>query len=146
MVVKQLKKQKKICHKKTSQNPDILVIIIKENSAIISCFLPHNFHNLLSCSTFTTAMKYADVKLIYKKDNKVDKENHWPISILLNLSKVYERIMYSQICSYLKTKFSKFQSGFRKGFNAQHCLLLMIKKWRKVLDNSGETGAPFQSI
>ena len=137
MVVKQLKKQKKIYHKKTPQNTDILVIIIKENSAIISCFLPHNFHNLLSCSTFTTTMKYADVKLIYKKDNKVDKENHWPISILLNLSKVYERIMYSQICS---------QSGFRKGFNAQHCLLLMIKKWRKVLDNSGETGAPFQSI
>ena len=37
--------------------------------------------------------------------------------------------------------FSKFQCRFRKGFNAQHCLLLVIEKWREVLDNDGETAA-----
>ena len=36
---------------------------------------------------------------------------------------------------------SKFQCRFRKGFNAQHCLLLMVEKQGKVLNNSGETGA-----
>ena len=39
------------------------------------------------------------------------------------------------------TLFSKFQCGFRKGFNAQHCLLAMIEKWRKTLDKGGERGA-----
>ena len=51
--------------------------------------------------------------------------------------------MYNQIYPYFDTLFSKFQCGFRKGFNAQHCLLAMIEKWRKTLDKGGETGAVF---
>ena len=36
-----------------------------------------------------------------------------------------------------------FQSicGFRKGYSAQHCLLVMIEKWKKVVDNGGAFGA-----
>ena len=30
---------------------------------------------------------------------------------------------------------SKRQCGFRKGYNAQHCLLAMIEKWKKAVDN-----------
>ena len=86
-------------------------------------------------------MKYADVTPIHKKDDKTDKENYRPISILPNLSKVYERLMYNQIYPYFNLLFSKFQCGFRKGFNAQHCLLAMIEKWRETLDKGGETGA-----
>ena len=86
-------------------------------------------------------MKYAEVTPIHKKDNKIDKENYHPRSILPNLSKVYERLMYNQIYPYFQTIFSKFQCGFRKGFNAQHCLLAMVEKWRKTLDGGGETGA-----
>ena len=49
--------------------------------------------------------------------------------------------MYNQISLYFDSVFSKFQCGFRKGFNAQHCLLTMVEKWRKTLDEGGETGA-----
>ena len=90
---------------------------------------------------YPTAMKYTEVTPIHKKDDKTDKENYRPISILPNLSKVYERLMYNQIYPYFETIFSKYQCGFRKGFNAQHCLLAMIEKWRKILDGVGETGA-----
>ena len=126
--------------RKVSQKRDIPVRIIKENIDI-SYFLYHNFNNSLSCSTFPTAMKYAEVTPIHKKDDKTDKENYRPISILPNLSKVYERLMYNQIYPYFQTIFSKFQCGFRKGFNTQHCLLAMVEKWRKTLDGGGETGA-----
>ena len=126
--------------RKVSQKTDIPVRIIKENIDIVSYFLYHNFNNSLSCSTFPTAMKYAEVTPIHKKDDKTDKENYRPISILPNLSKVYERLMYNQIYPYFQTIFSKFQCGFRKGFNAQHYLLAMVEKWRKTLDGGGETG------
>ena len=119
----------------------IPIKIVKENVDIISHFPYHNFNNSLSCSTFPTAMKYADVTPIHKKDDKTDKTNYRPISILPNLSKVYERLMYNQISPYFDSVFSKFQCGFRKGFNAQHCLLTMVEKWRKTLDEGGETGA-----
>ena len=36
---------------------------------------------------------------------------------------------------------SKYQCGFRKRFNAQHCLVSMIEKWTKSADNGGAFGA-----
>ena len=86
-------------------------------------------------------MKYEEVTSIHKKDDKTGKENYRPISILPNLSKVYKRLMYNQIDPYFPSTFSKFHYGFRKGFNAQHCLLGMVEKWCKALDEGGETGA-----
>ena len=91
-------------------------------------------------------MKYADVTPIHKKDDKTDKENYRPISILPNLSKVYVRLMYNQIYPYFDTLFSNFQGGFRKGFNTLHCLLAMIEKWHKTLNKGGETGAVLTDI
>ena len=61
--------------KKTSQKSDIPLKIIKENVYIISYFLYHNFNTSLSCTTYPTSMKYADVIPILKKDDKTDKEN-----------------------------------------------------------------------
>ena len=127
--------------RKVSQKIDIPVRIIKENIDIVSYFLHHNFNNSLSCSTFPTAMKYAEVRPIHKKNDKTDKENYLPISILPDLSKIYERLMYDQIYPYFQTIFSRFQCGFRKCFNARHCLSAMVEKWRKTLYGGGETGA-----
>ena len=36
---------------------------------------------------------------------------------------------------------SKYQYGFRKGFNAQHCLVSMIEKWKESVDNGGAFGS-----
>ena len=123
-----VKKLNKLKTKKVSQKTDIPIKIVKENVDIISHFLYHNFNNSLSCSTFPIGMKYADVTPIHKKDDKTDKTNYRPISILPNLCKVYERLMYNQIYPYFDSVFSKFQWGFRKGSNAQHCLLTMVEK------------------
>ena len=39
-----------------------------------------------------------------------------------------------------------FQYGFWKGFNAQHCFLTMVEKWRKTLDEGGEAGAALTDL
>ena len=36
---------------------------------------------------------------------------------------------------------SKYQCGFRKGFNVQHCLLAMLEKWKKAVDTKNVFGA-----
>ena len=131
---------------KASQKTDISIKIFKKNVDIISHFLFHNVNKLLSCSTFPTGMKYADVTLTHKKDDKTDKRNYRPISILPNLSKAYERLMYNQIFPYFDSVFFKFQCGFRKDFNVQHCLLTMVKMLRKTLDEDGEKGAVLTDI
>ena len=46
----------------------------KTDFDIVSYFLYHNFNNSLSCSTFPSGMKYAEVTLIHQKNDKTDKE------------------------------------------------------------------------
>ena len=38
-----------------------------------------------------------------------------------------------EISKYFEATFSKFQCGFRKGYDAQHCLIAMIEKGRQPL-------------
>ena len=49
--------------------------------------------------------------------------------------------MQNQIYPYLNQTFSKYQCGFRKGYDDRHCLMAMIEKWRKFLDIGGHAGA-----
>ena len=114
---------------KSSQTLDILVKIIKENEDLISYFVYNNFNNALSSSQYPNGVKYPDVRAVFKKEDKSDKSNYLPISILLKLSKVYQRIMQNSIYPYLNKIFSKYQRGFPKGFNVQYCLIEMIEKW-----------------
>ena len=122
------KKLNKLKSKKASQKTNIPIKIVKKNVDMISHILYHNFNNSLSCSTFLTGMKYADVTPVHKKDDNTDKTNYLPIIILLYLNRFYERLMYIQIFPNFDSVFSRFQCGFRKDFNGQHCLLAMIEK------------------
>ena len=83
----------KLNPEKVFQAIDTSVKIIKENKDVVSFYVFHNFNNALSSCSFSATLKYADVRLAFKKDDKADKES----SILPNLSKVYERLMYDQI-------------------------------------------------
>ena len=70
-----LKELEKLDPKKTSQMNNIPVKVIKENKDILVFFIHHNFNNSLSSATFPTALKYADVEPVFKKDDKINKEN-----------------------------------------------------------------------
>ena len=91
-------------------------------------------------------MKYANITPIHKKHDKTEKTNYCPLSSFPNLDKVYERLMYNHIFPYFDSLFSKFQCGFCKGFNAQHCLLIMVEMWYKTLDEDGKTGAVLTDV
>ena len=78
---------------------------------------------------------------MHKKKSKFSKENYRAISIFPNISKVYERCLYDQISNFFEDVFSKYQCGFRKCYSAQHCLLAMIEKWKKIVDYGGVFGA-----
>ena len=46
---------------------------------------------------FPSNLKYADVTPVYKKGERVDKNNYRPISLLPALSKIFEKLLYYQI-------------------------------------------------
>ena len=48
--------------------------------------------------------------------------------------KTFYMLKLAQISTYSDSMFSPVQCGFRKGHSAQHCLLLLVEKWRRALD------------
>ena len=112
---------------KATQQGDIPTKIIKDNKDIFSYFISASFNNAVNKGVFPDELKHADIKPIYKKESRNEKENYRPVSILPNLSKIFERCKYDQLKDYFD-KLSKYQCGYRKGFSTQHCLLAMIEK------------------
>ena len=75
-----------------------------ENIDFVPYFLYHNFSNSLSCSTFPTGMKYAEVTPIHKKDDKTDRKNYQPMSILPNISRDVSRLNLIAVDRYRRPK------------------------------------------
>ena len=48
------------------------------------------------------------------KDEKTEESNYRSVSVLSNVSKIYERSLYDQIYSYFDKIFSIYQCGFCK--------------------------------
>ena len=114
---------------KATQNTDIPTKIIKENSDIFGDFIFSNLNCHINTSSYPSLLKRVDIAPVRKKDSKSEKNNYRPVSILSNISKVYERIMFKQMSEFFESSFfSKYQCGFRKGFSAQHCLVSILEK------------------
>ena len=96
----------KLNPKRAIEANDELNKAVKENKDLISFYVYLNFNNSLSNSLFLTPLKYADVRPTCKKDNKTVKTNYRPISIMPNVSKGHERLMYNQLHPYLDNIFS----------------------------------------
>ena len=115
--------------------------IIRKNAAFFAKYTCDDINASIRSSKFHKELKKADIAPVHKKKSELSKVNYRPISILPNISKVYERYLYDQMSEFFDNIFSKYQCGFRKGYSEQHCLLVMIEKWRKVVDNGGAFGA-----
>ena len=84
--------------------------------------------------------------LVYKKLDPLKKEIYRPVSLLPNVSKVFERIIYQQINTYIKDKLSKCLAGFRKSHGTQDLLVTMLEKWEKAVDKGEYVSASFADL
>ena len=141
-----MKEIKNLKANKATQNTDFLTKLIKENSDIFADFIFENLDDSISQSVFPSALKLVNITPVRKKDSKSKKDHYRPISVLPNISKIYERFVFKQISEYFEQFFSKYQCGFRKGFSAQHSVLSMLEKWKSAVDNKKVFGAPLMDL
>ena len=98
-------------------------------------------------SKFPDILKKAKLTPVYIKGDMNDKQNYRPMmSTLSNLSKVFEKLIYCQINTYMSNKFSKYLTGFCKNHNTQHALLNMIENWKSNLNYGNKIGAIFMGL
>ena len=104
-------------------------------------FISKIYNDSILNNDFPGLLKKADITPVHKKDELTLKDNYRPVSILPPISKIFERNMYDQISAYIDKHLSKYLCGFRKGYSTQYCLIIMLEKWRKALDERNLAGA-----
>lgn len=120
--------------------------ILKDTVGILKSPLCNLFNTALEEGIFPHDLKYANVSPLFKKDDRTNKENYRPISILPCISKIFERIMFQQISFYITSIVSPYLCGFRKGYNTQHALLRLLDKLNRNLDKKHSVGLFFMDL
>ena len=95
-----------------SQQSDIPAKIPKQNSDYFAGYFCGNINQCISKSMFPPDLKLADVTPVYKNKSKNSKDNYRPVSILSNISIIYERCLYNQMQVFFDSILSKYQWGF----------------------------------
>ena len=101
---------------KTSSGYDnISNLLLKSLSKNISTPLEIIFNKSIEEGTFPENMKKAGVVPLYKSRNKQECSNYRPISLLITLSKLLEKLMYKRVYLFLEKTEQIFPSqyGFR---------------------------------
>lgn len=91
--------------------------------------------------TFPAQMKKANITPLYKKKDKLNKDNYRSVNLLPFLSKVFEKILFNQIYEHTSHLFHNYLTGFRRGHSCQDILIRLTEDWREALDNNLTVGA-----
>ena len=76
------------------------------------------FNASIKTGIFPTNMKTAEVVPLHKNGSREDKNNYRPISLLLTISKLLEKIVYKWVYAFLDSTNQLYNSQY--GFRADH--------------------------
>ena len=84
-----------------------------------------------------SVLKTAKVVPVFKKDSKLDCSNYCPISLLSNIEKILEKLMYRRLYTFLNNNniVDNLQFGFRQQYSTSHALINITENIRKTLDD-----------
>ena len=166
MSIKKIKKTFKIAEKfhlkevSSEEVKKVIKYLNKKKSAISSCipvkvlidsvdtYLPI-FTDIVNSSirngTFPEELNLDEVTPLFKNADPFEKVNYIPVSLLSHVSKVYERIIFNQISTYIEPCFPSLLTGFQN-HNTQRSLLKMVELWKEALDKGKSVGVIFMDL
>ena len=103
---------------------DIPAHVMKMSSNVIAEHLAKLYNDCMRSGSFPETLKIGKITPIYKKDDEELLENYRPVSTLPVFGKIFEKIIYSRLYSFLVSKGIIYhnQFGFRKGHSTSHAL------------------------
>ena len=97
-----MKEINKLKTNKATQNTDIPTKPIKENSDIFAVFIFENLNDCIAKSLLPSSLKNAFITPVHKKGTKTSKDHYRPVSILSNISKIYEGFILKQMSEHFE--------------------------------------------
>ena len=80
-------------------------------------------------------LKLTKIIPIYKKDSKLEVSNYRPISLLSNINKILEKLMFKRLNTFLEKEnlIYNLQFGFRQKYSTNHALLSMTQQIKDTI-------------
>lgn len=115
--------------------------ILQLSSDFIAEPLTHIINRTFITGVFPTRFKTAKVIPVFKSGKSDDVQNFRPISLLDNLSKIFERLVYNRIIEFFErhNTLSENQFGFRKGHSTVDAIFSSLNMIRSQKGNKNHT-------
>ncbi len=138
----------KIPDSKATGDDGIPVRLLKLASHTCSIIICHIINMSIKHNVVPIEWKCAVVTLLYKDGDRSVASNYRPISILPALSKILERVVYTQMYNHIDRNkiLSNAQFGFRKGHSMSTCILSLLNKIYKNIEKKEVTGMVFLDL
>ena len=111
----------------------LLKIVGCSISPLLALLINHSFQSGIYPDTF----KIAKVISLFKKGNPELPSNYRPNSILSIFSKIFEKLMYKRLYSFLEVHniLYSLQFGFQENHSIDHALVSLTESVKNTLDN-----------
>ena len=138
----------KLPNKKSSGYDKVDNILLKYIRNAVAAPLSMIFNESLSQGIFSTCMKLAEVVPLYKGKDRNEKSNYRPISLLLTISKILEKIMYKRVYKFLNNtnQFYYSQYGFRTGHSCNQVICELVGEIVKNTEKNWTTVCVFLDL
>ena len=115
-------------NKKSSGHDNIDNVLLKKIAVEIAPVLASIFNHSLLSGVFPDIMKLAEVVPLFKSKDRMVTANYCPISLLITLSKILEKIVYKRTYSFLQQHglLYKSQYGFRSAHSCENAITELV--------------------
>jgi hypothetical protein len=122
-------------NKLSNDNDELNMKTIKTIFPTIVVPIEHLINISLTNGFFPTKLKQAKVLPFFKKGEKTDLNNYRPISILPQISKIFEKVYYNRLISFLDKNniVTQSQYGFRKNSKTSYGIINMVENIHSAL-------------
>jgi hypothetical protein len=96
---------------------EIPMPVIKQARMFLLKPLAHIINSSFVSGIFPSKLKISKIITIHKKGDRTNPSNYRPVSIAPTISKIFERVIYLQLVTFLESNklFDEEQHGFRRG-------------------------------
>ena len=126
----------------SSCGPDNISFFLKLGSNILIYPRTIFFNFCVECGIFPDSLKTSKVIPIFKSGDKTDLNNYRPISLVPIIAKVFEKLLYDRVESFIEKHniLSTTQYGFRSNFSPEHTVLDVVSSCFDNIKDGHQTG------
>ena len=125
-----------IPNKKTYGLYSCPTLLLKCASEIASLPLASLLNVSVSQGVYPAKLKLSKIVPVFKSGDELDANSYTPISLLFNFNRIFEKLMYSKMISFIEERELLYQAqyGFRKSHSTHHAILDIINTIQSNMD------------